>query len=166
MNSVQVTEAYRRILFTGILERLYWFYALCSADFSVMCQELLITPIPFAKYKSFISHNSTAVPNRQRDINNNKKDRRRKRLAPSSGLVVCGQLSMTQCGFISNARYSLNDYGVDLCFDLLPCKQKNTDFMWPFIMVFVQKEKWLIYLTAIYTHSEYVSGEHIRLTIW
>lgn len=33
-------------------------------------------------------------------------------------------------------------------------------------MAFVQKEKWLIYLTVIYTHSEYVSGEHIRLTIW
>lgn len=74
---------------------LYWFYVLCTADFSLTSQELLITCIPFAKYKSFISHNSMAVPNRERDINNNKKDRRRKRLAPSSGLVVCGQLSMT-----------------------------------------------------------------------
>lgn len=43
------------------------------ADFSVMSQELLITRIPFAKHKSFISYNSAAVTKRQKDINYNKK---------------------------------------------------------------------------------------------
>lgn len=33
-------------------------------------------------------------------------------------------------------------------------------------MAFVQKEKWLIYLTVIYTRSEFISGEHIRPKIW
>lgn len=97
MNSAEVTELEGRISFTGLLQTLYRLYVLCSADFSVVSQELLIICVSFAKYKSFISHNSTAVPNRQRDINNNKKKREGggDRLIPSSGLVVCGQLSMT-----------------------------------------------------------------------
>lgn len=50
---------------------------LCSADFSVMSQKLLITCIQFAKYKTFISHNNAAVPNRQRDIYYNLKKKKR-----------------------------------------------------------------------------------------
>lgn len=75
---------------------------LCSAHFSVMSQKLLITCIQFPKYKSFISHNNAAVPNRQRDGYNNKRRPKKKKkrhlsflLILSPGLVVQGQLSMT-----------------------------------------------------------------------
>lgn len=52
---------------------------LCSAHFSVMSQKLLITCIQFPKYKSFISHNNAAVPNRQRDRYNNKRRPKKKK---------------------------------------------------------------------------------------